>query len=258
MEFQDVIYSKKDGVAKITINRPHVLNAIRAKTLSEMAQAFEDAGKDKSIGVVVLTGAGERAFSSGGDLTDPDRPGYIEEMTANLQRVHGLIRSTPKPVIAMVNGYAIGGGHVLHLICDLSIASETAKFGQIGPSHGAFDAGFGPIYLARVVGEKKAREIWFLCRQYSAQDALQMGLVNKVVPSNKLEEEVDLWCKEILSNSPTAIRFLKSSFNSDTDHVLGIEDLAMGAVRLFFTSDEAKEAHVAFKEKRKPDFSKFR
>ncbi|MFQ5880515.1 MAG: 1,4-dihydroxy-2-naphthoyl-CoA synthase, partial [Dehalococcoidia bacterium] len=242
LEFRDIIYDKRDGIAKVIINRPEVLNAFRPLTIDEMIQAFEDAWQDEGIGVVVLTGAGDRAFCTGGDQKVRGEGGYRDEAgTPRLQvtRLHRLIREIPKPVIAMVNGYAIGGGHVLHILCDLTIAAETARFGQTGPRVGSFDGGFGAIYLARIVGEKKAREIWYLCRQYTAQEALEMGLVNAVVPPEHLEEETLAWCREILAKSPTALRFLKAAFNADTDYVYGLQNLAHGATNLFYTTDEA-------------------
>lgn len=259
MEFQDILYEKKDGVAKITINRPQVYNAFTTSTLREIAQALTDAELDSNIGVVVLTGAGDKAFCTGGDTKEAAQAGgYSKDIGYWHADVHRRIRNIPKPVIAAVNGYAIGGGHILHLICDLTIASENARFGQAGPRVGSFDAGFGVTYLARVVGEKKAREIWFLCRQYTAQEALEMGLVNKVVPQDKLEEEVDTWCREILSLSPTALKFCKLVFNAETDHMFGFEAWSEAAVRMFWATEEAAEAKKAFAEKRRADFSKFR
>lgn len=259
MNFKDILYAKEEGVAKITINRPRVYNAFRTGTLKEMAQAFTDAELDSKIGVVVLTGAGNKAFCVGGDIAEAGQSGgYSRDMGYWHADVHRRIRNIPKPVIASVNGFAIGGGHILHVICDLTIASENAKFGQAGPRVGSFDAGFGVSYLARIVGEKKAREIWYLCRQYTAQEALDMGLVNKVVPQEKLEEEVGLWCQEILSLSPTALRFCKLAFNAETAHMFGFDDWSEAAVRLFWTTKEAQEAKAAFKEKRKPEFSPFR
>ena len=259
MEFQDIIYQKKDGIAKIVINRPQAYNAFTTNTLREMAQAFDDAERDSSIGVVVLTGAGDKAFCTGGDTKEAAQPGgYSKEMDYWHTKVHMAIRNIPKPVIAAVNGYAIGGGNVLVTLCDLAIASENARLGQAGPRVGSFDAGFGVSFLARIVGEKKAREIWYLCRQYSAQEALEMGLVNKVVPSDKLEEEVNNWCQEILSMSPTALKFCKAACNADTDHQFGFEALTLGAVRMFWATEEAEETKHAFTEKRKTDFSKFR
>lgn len=263
MDFQDILYEKKDGVAKVIINRPEKRNAFRAKTFNEMSKCFIDAWGDKDVGVVVLTGAGDKAFCSGGDVSERGAGGYggDEEggtLGFSIPTPFELIRHISKPVIAMVNGYAIGGGHVLHVLCDLSIASETAMFGQVGPRFGSFDAGFGSAYLARVVGQKKAREIWFLCRRYSAQEALEMGLVNKVVPPDKLEEETMQWCREILQLSPTALRVLKSSFNADVDHIAGIENLAMHSLRMYYASEEAREGSMAFLEKRAPDYSKYR
>ena len=261
MQFKDIFYNKKDGIAKVTINRPEVRNAFRPRTVDEMITAFEDAWHDETIGVVVLTGVGDRAFCSGGDQKLRGKGGYKDESgTPRLQvlQLHRLIRMMPKPVIAMVNGYAIGGGHVLHVLCDLSIASDTAIFGQTGPKVGSFDAGFGSVFLSRIVGEKKAREIWFLCRQYSAQEALEMGLVNRVVSPDNLEEETSLWCRDLLDKSPTALRMLKASFNADTDWVYGLQAVAHGATSLFYTTEEAAEGRDAFVEKRKPDFSSFR
>jgi len=259
MQVEDIIYEKKSGVAKITINRPRVYNAFTTNTMKEIGEALTDAEFDPAVGVVVLTGAGDKAFCAGGDLKEAAQPGgYSKEMDYWHCAVHRAIRNIPKPVIAAVNGYAIGGGNILHLICDLSIASETARFGQAGPRVGSFDAGLGVSYLTRVVGEKKAREIWFLCRQYTAQEALDMGMVNKVVPSDKLEEEVDKWCQEILSLSPTALKFCKLAFNAETDHMLGFEGWAHASVRLFWAGEEAEEAKKSFTEKRKADFSRFR
>lgn len=263
MDFQDILYEKKEGVAKITINRPDKLNAFTTKTMWEMLEAFEDAGDDANVGVIVLTGAGNRAFCVGGDQSTRELGGYerygkrvaAEDIALKL---HKIIRNVPKPVIAAVNGYAIGGGHVLHVLCDLTIASETASFGQAGPRVGSFDAGFGSAYLARLVGEKKAREIWYLCRRYTAQEALEMGLVNKVVPPDKLEEEVQTWCKEILEKSPTALKFLKYSINADSDNIAGITNMAMGAITLFYQTEESMEGHKAFFDKRPPNYSRFR
>lgn len=259
MEFEDIVYEKKDGIATITLNRPKVYNAFRTQTLRELADAFEAVELDRSIGVVVLTGAGNKSFCTGGDSKEVSgKAGYAKELDYWHTRVHQAIRTVPKPVIAAVNGYAIGGGHILHLICDLSIAAEHARFGQAGPRVGSFDAGYGAAYLARVVGEKKAREIWFLCRQYSAQQALEMGLVNKVVPGEELMEEVKGWCQEVLALSPTALKFLKAAFNADSDSIFGIEQLSMGAVRLYWDSPEASEGRQAYVDKRKPDWNKFR
>lgn len=259
MEFKEILYVKKDGVAKITINRPQAYNAFTTNTLKEIAQAFDDAERDSSVGVVVLTGAGDKAFCTGGDVKEAAQPGgYSKELDYWHTKVHTAIRSIPKPVIAAVNGYAIGGGNILALLCDLTIASENARLGQAGPRVGSFDAGYGISYLSRVVGEKKARELWYLCRQYTAQEALEMGLVNRVVPPDKLEEEVNNWCQEILSLSPTALKFCKLAFNAETDHQCGFENWAMAAVRMFWATEEAEEAKKAFVEKRKPDFSRFR
>ena len=258
-KFTDIIYEKSDGVAKITINRPKAYNAFTTKTMKEIAQALVDAELDAKVGVVVLTGAGDKAFCTGGDTKEAAQAdGYSREMNYWHDMVHRSIRNISKVVIAAVNGYAIGGGNVLQLICDLSIAADSAKFGQAGPKVGSFDAGLGVSYLARVVGEKKAREIWFLCRQYTAHEALAMGLVNKVVPFEELEQEVRKWCKEILSLSPTAIKFCKLAFNAETEHMSGFESWSGAAVRLFWGTEEAEEAKKAFSAKRQPDFSKFR
>ncbi len=259
--FQDVIYEKSgEGIAKITINRPEVRNAFRPRTVREMQAAFADARDDGKIGVVILTGAGDKAFCSGGDQKIRGDAGYVgddEIPRLNVLDLQRQIRSLPKPVIAMVAGYAIGGGHVLHLVCDLTIAADNARFGQTGPKVGSFDGGLGSSYLARVVGQKKAREIWFLCRQYSAQEALQMGLVNTVVPLERLEEETIQWCREILKHSPLALRCLKSALNADCDGQLGLQELAGNATLLFYMSEEAQEGRNAFNQKRPPDFSKF-
>ena len=257
--FEDVVYTKDGGIAKISINRPEVLNAFRPRTIDEMRHAFQDAWDDNDIGVVVLGGTGP--FCAGGDVKVRGEGGYEDQSgTSRLQvtHLHRLIREIPKPVIAMVDGYAIGGGHVLHVLCDMSIASSRAVFGQIGPKFGSFDGGFGAIFLARVVGEKKAREIWYLCRRYSAEDALEMGLVNAVVTPEKLEEEVMTWGKELLKRSPAALRFLKHSFNADTDHVYGIQNIAHGATALYYATEEGREGTKAFLEKREPDFSPYR
>lgn len=257
---EDILYQKQSGVAKITINRPHVLNAFRPRTIDEMRATFQDAWDDSDIGVVVLTGASGN-FCVGGDVKARSDGGYDDETgTPRLQvtHLHRLMREIPKPVIAMVDGYAIGGGHVLHVICDLTIASERAIFGQIGPKFGSFDAGFGAIYLARIVGEKKAREIWYLCKRYTAQEALDMGLVNKVVSQENLESEVMEWASELLQRGPTALRFLKHAFNADTDHVYGIQNLAHGATAFYYATEEGREGTNAFLEKRSPDFSRYR
>jgi naphthoate synthase len=263
MEFKEIIFEKKDGIAKITINRPQRYNAFTALTLEEMFLAIRDAWADKSVGVVILTGSGDKAFCTGGDQKTKDDEGYGKgQANFELLDAHGqllnIIRAIPKPVIAAVNGYAIGGGHILHLVCDLSIASENARFGQAGPRVGSFDAGFGTIYLSRIVGEKKAREIWYLCRQYSAQEALEMGLVNKVVPQGELENEVLKWAQELLQKSPTSLAFLKASFNTDTDHAASITAMSGHAVTLYYQTEESHEGVQAFLEKRPPDFSRFR
>ena len=259
-DYTDILYETSGGIAKITINRPEVHNAFRPLTVDEMLHAFTEAHHDADVGVVLFTGAGTRAFCSGGDQRVRGEGGYVGDdgvPRLNVLPLQRYIRSMPKPVIALVNGYAIGGGHVLHVICDLSIASETAIFGQTGPRVGSFDAGLGATQLARIVGHKKAREIWFLCRQYSAQQALDMGLVNEVVPPEDLEAEGVQWANEILELSPTALRFLKMSFLADTDGLAGIQQLAGDATSLFYMSDEGKEGKNAFLEKRQPDFSKF-
>jgi naphthoate synthase len=263
--YEDILYHKADGIAKITINRPHKRNAFRPKTIFELYEAFIDAREDPSIGVILLTGAGPHtdgkyAFCSGGDQSIRGEAGYIGEdgvPRLNVLDLQRLIRTIPKVVIALVAGYAIGGGHVLHLICDLSIAAENAVFGQTGPKVGSFDAGFGASYLARVVGQKKAREIWFLCRQYSAQEALDMGLVNTVVPIEQLETEGIQWAQEILQKSPLAIRCLKAAFNADCDGQAGIQELAGNATMLYYMVEESAEGKNAFLEKREPDFRQF-
>lgn len=258
--YEDILYETCDGIAKITINRPEVRNAFRPKTVFELIDAVARARDDAAIGVIILTGAGGKAFCSGGDQKVRGHGGYVGDdqiPRLNVLDLQRLIRAIPKPVIAMVAGYAIGGGHVLHIVCDLTIAADNAVFGQTGPNVGSFDAGYGSGYLARIVGHKKAREIWYLCRQYNAQQALEMGLVNTVVPLERLEEETVQWAREILSKSPTAIRFLKAAFNADTDGLAGIQQLAGDATLLFYTTDEAKEGRDAFKEKRSPNFKKF-
>lgn len=259
--YEDIIYEKTaDGVARVTINRPQVRNAFRPRTVSEMIDAFADAREDQQIGVVILTGAGPEAFCSGGDQKVRGEAGYVggdNVPRLNVLDLQHLIRYLPKPVIAAVSGYAIGGGHVLHLVCDLTIAAENARFGQTGPRVGSFDAGYGAGLLARTVGQKKAKEIWFLCRQYDAQQALDMGLVNTVVPVDRLQDEALAWAREILALSPTALRFLKASFNADTDGLAGIQQLAGDATRLFYMTEEGSEGKTAFLEKRQPDFSKY-
>jgi naphthoate synthase len=259
-KYEEILYETYNGIAKITINRPHVHNAFTPKTVMELIDAFSYARDDSSVGVIVLTGAGEKAFCSGGDQSVRGHGGYVGEdqiPRLNVLDLQRLIRVIPKPVIAMVKGYAIGGGHVLHIICDLTIAADNAVFGQTGPKVGSFDAGYGSGYLARIVGHKKAREIWFLCRQYNAQEALEMGLVNTVVPLEKVEEETIQWCEEILEKSPTALRFLKAAMNADTDGLAGLQQFAGDATLLYYTTEEAKEGRDSFKEKRKPDFGKF-
>ena len=258
--YEDIKYEKWNGIAKITINRPEVRNAFRPQTVNELIDAFSRARDDQNVGVIVLTGEGDLAFGSGGDQKVRGHGGYVGEdeiPRLNVLDLQRLIRVIPKPVIAMVAGYAIGGGHVLHLVCDLTIAADNAKFGQTGPKVGSFDAGYGSGYLARVVGHKKAREIWFLCRQYDAQQALDMGLINTVVPLADLEQETIQWCSEILQHSPTALHFLKAALNADSDGLAGIQQLAGDATLLYYTTDEAKEGRDAFKEKRDPDFGQF-
>ncbi|MCH8161681.1 MAG: 1,4-dihydroxy-2-naphthoyl-CoA synthase [Chloroflexi bacterium] len=259
-EFEDIIYEYSEGIAKITINRPEVRNAFRPSTVSELSDAFTQAHEDPNTGVIILTGAGTKAFCSGGDQRVRGEGGYVGDdgvPRLNVLPLQRQIRTIPKPVIAMVAGYAIGGGHVLHVVCDLTIAADNAVFGQTGPMVGSFDAGYGATLLGRLVGHKKAREIWFLCRQYSAQEALEMGLVNAVVPLAQLEEETVQWAREMLDKSPTALRFLKAAFNADTDGLAGLQQLAGDATLLFYMSEEAKEGRDAFLEKRKPDFSRF-
>ena len=262
LEFEDIIFEKsEEGIAKITINRPEVRNAFRPLTVREMQQALEDAREDSGIGVIILTGAGEKAFCSGGDQRIRGDAGYQDSGTGHL-RLNVLdfqrqIRSCPKPVLAMVAGYAIGGGHVLHVMCDLSIAADNAVFGQTGPKVGSFDGGYGSSYLARIVGQKKAREIWFLCRQYDARQALEMGLVNTVVPLAQLEEETIQWCREMLRMSPIALRCLKAAMNADCDGQAGLQELAGNATMLFYMSEEGQEGRNAYLEKRPPDFSRF-
>jgi len=260
-EFEDLKYEKSDdGIAKITINRPEVRNAFRPETVGELLRAFELAHEDGEVGVIVLTGEGERAFCSGGDQKVRGDAGYVGGdgvPRLNILDVQKKIRSLPKPVIAMVAGYAIGGGHVLHVVCDLTIAAENARFGQTGPKVGSFDGGLGASYLARIVGQKKAREIWYLCRQYDAREALEMGLVNAVVPVDRLEDETVQWAREILQHSPMALRCLKAALNADCDGQMGLLDLAGNATLLYYMSEEAQEGKNAFLEKRKPDFGKF-
>ncbi len=263
--YKDIIYEKMDGIAKITINRPEKRNAFRPETVFEMYDAFSDAREDQTIGVILFTGYGpakdgKYAFCSGGDQSIRGDMGYVGKdgvPRLNVLDLQKLIRSIPKVVIALVAGYAIGGGHVLHVICDLTIAADNAIFGQTGPKVGSFDGGFGSSYLARMVGQKKAREIWYLCRQYNAQEALDMGLVNKVVLVDRLEEEGVQWATEILQHSPMAIRVLKSAFNAELDGQTGIQELAGNATLLYYMSEEAQEGKKAYNEKRKPNFKKF-
>src|SRR5437762_10095354 len=256
MTYEDILYDARDGVAWITINRPEVRNAFRAKTVDELIAAFRAAWGDPEVGVVVLTGAGDKAFSAGADQRERTAGGYAGGSGIGMDRhgLHGVIRAIPKPVVAMVNGYAIGGGHVLHVICDLTIAADHARFGQVGPKVGSVDPGFGTAYLARLVGQKKAREIWYLCRQYSATEALEMGLVNTVVPKDQLMDEARAWAAEILAKSPTALKLAKASFNADTEHIRGIGALAMTGLALYYDTEESAEGTTAFQEKRPPDF----
>lgn len=267
-DYQDIIYEKlgDEGIARVTINRPEVRNAFRPETVKEMIDAFNDAREDQNVGVILLTGAGpakdgKYAFCSGGDQRIRGDKGYIgsddKVPRLNVLDLQKIIRSIPKVVIAVVAGYAIGGGHVLHVVCDLTIAADNAIFGQTGPKVGSFDGGFGSSYLARIVGQKKAREIWYLCRQYNAQEALEMGLVNTVVSIDKLEDESVQWAREIMQHSPMAIRVLKSAFNAELDGQAGIQELAGNATLLYYMSEEAQEGKNAYLQKRKPDFKKF-
>jgi naphthoate synthase len=265
-DYSDIRYELSgDGIAKITIDRPEVRNAFRPQTVVEISDAFERAREDVDVGVIVLTGEGPEAFCSGGDQRVRGDAGYVGDDAAaqrgvgrfHVTDLHVQIRRTPKPVVAMVAGYAIGGGHVLHVVCDLTIAADNARFGQTGPKVGSFDGGFGAGVLSRLVGPKKAKEIWFLCRQYDAQEALEMGLVNAVVPLERLEEETVSWCREMLALSPFALRLLKASFNADEDGLAGLQQLAHDANLLFYMSPEAQEGRDAYVEKRKPDFTKF-
>lgn len=263
MDFEDILYEKDGGIATITMNRPEVLNAFRAQTVDELTEAFKDAWADRSIGVVILTGAGNRAFSTGGDQTVRADGGYQgkpsrSDIGMDVEELHTIIRDIPKPVIAAVNGYAIGGGHVFHVLCDITIAADTARFGQVGPRVGSVDPGFGTAYLTRVVGEKKAREIWYFCRQYSAEEALAMGLVNKVVPADELMAEARSWAREVLLKSPTAIKIAKASFNAETEHIRGIGAMGMASLALYYGTEEAMEGRNAFIERRPPDFDKYR
>ena len=264
-EYEDIRYETADGIAKITIDRPEVRNAFRPQTIVEISGALERAREDTSVGVIVLTGEGPLAFCSGGDQRVRGDSGYMTDPSAGSSGVgrfhvtdlHVQIRRLPKPVVAMVAGYAVGGGHVLHVVCDLTIAADNARFGQTGPKVGSFDGGFGASVLAAQIGQKKAKEIWFLCRQYDAQEALAMGLVNTVVPLEALEEETVRWCREMLELSPFSLRLLKASFNASEDGLAGIQQLAHDANLLFYASEEAQEGRDAYKEKRAPDFSRF-
>ncbi|HEX6459505.1 MAG TPA: enoyl-CoA hydratase-related protein [Thermoleophilaceae bacterium] len=260
-ELTDVRYEVDNGLAWITIDRTDRMNAFRARTVDELIHCFTSAWADANVGVVCLTGAGDRAFCTGGDQKQRAETGDYGPSLSGLfevERLHRLVREIPKPVIAAVNGYAIGGGHVLHVLCDLTIAADTAVFGQNGPRVGSFDAGFGTGYLARAVGEKRAREIWFLCRRYDAETAERWGLVNRVVPAAELHDEVRRWADEIMQLSPTALRFLKQSFNADTEHLAGLGAVAFSGLNAFLDSDEAREGVTAFAEKRQPDFAQYR
>jgi naphthoate synthase len=260
-DYSDIRYEVAEGIAKITINRPEVRNAFRPETVIELSDAFERARDDTAVGVIILTGEGPLAFCSGGDQRVRGDTGYVGEGHAvgrfHVTDLHVQMRRLPKPIVAMVAGYAVGGGHVLHVVCDLTIAADNARFGQTGPKVGSFDGGFGASLLARQVGLKKAKEIWFLCRQYDAEQALEMGLVNTVVPLERLEEETVQWCREMLALSPFALRLLKASFNADQDGLAGIQQLAHDANLLFYASDEAREGRTAYMDKRRPDFAKF-
>jgi 2-ketocyclohexanecarboxyl-CoA hydrolase len=258
-DFSDIVYEVADHAAVVTINRPHRYNAFTARTVEELISAFRLAWADPEVRAVILTGAGDKAFCTGGDVKQRAETGDYGPSESGMFEIgylHKLIRDIPKPTIAAVNGIAVGGGHVLHVLCDVSIAADTARFGQVGPKVGSFDAGFGTAYLARVVGEKKAREIWFWCRQYSAAEALEMNLVNKVVPAGEVLAEAKDWVRQLDALSPTALRFLKQSFNADTDHIAGLSNLAMSALDLFTASPEGMEGAHAFAEKRAPDFAK--
>ena len=261
-DYQDIIYEKcDDGIAKITINRPEVRNAFRPQTVMEMSRALNDARNDEAVGVVILTGMGEKAFCSGGDQKVRGTGGYVGDdgtPRLNVLDLQREIRTCPKPVVAMVAGWCVGGGHVLHMMCDLTIAAQNAMFGQTGPRVGSFDGGWGASYMASIVGQKKAREIWFLCRFYNAEEALEMGLVNTVVPLERLEAETVQWCREMLANSPLAIRCLKAALNADCDGQAGLQELAGNATLLYYMTEEGREGKNAFLEKRRPDFSKFR
>ena len=256
-EFTDILYTKEEGIATLTINRPQIHNAFRPLTVEELRTALRNAQEDPSIGVIVITGAGTKAFCSGGDQKVRGHSGYKDEQGKehlNVLYLQKEIRQCPKPIIAKVAGYAIGGGHVLHVVCDLTIAADNAVFGQTGPKVGSFDGGFGSSYLSRIVGQKKAKEIWFLCKQYNAQEALDMGLVNKVVPLESLDEETTKWCKQILTHSPLALRCIKSAMHADCDGQAGLQELAGNATMLYYMTEEAQEGRNAFLEKRAPEF----
>ncbi len=259
-KFQDIKYHKMEGIAKITINRPEIRNAFRPLTVEEMSSALEDARMDDKIGIIILTGEGKDAFCSGGDQRIRGDAGYTDDLgidRLNVLDFQRQIRTCPKPVIAMVAGYAIGGGHVLHVVCDLTICADNAIFGQVGPQVGSFDGGFGTSYLARIVGQKKAREMWYMCGKYTAEEALEMGLVNCVVPLEELEETTIEWCNQMLEHSPLALRCLKSAFNADCDGQAGLQELAGNTTLLYYMTEEAKEGHRSFLKKQKPNFSKF-
>jgi naphthoate synthase len=259
-EYEDIRFEFFEGIAKVTINRPQVYNAFRPKTVNEMIEAFDICRERQDVGVIILTGEGDKAFCSGGDQNVKGHGGYIDESGVprlNVLDLHKRIRTMPKPVVAMVNGYAIGGGHVLHVVCDLTVASDNAIFGQSGPKVGSFDGGFGSSYLARHVGQKKAREIWFLCKQYSAKEAEDMGMVNKVVPLDQLEDETVAWCKIMLQRSPMALRMIKRGLNAELDGQTGIMELSGDATLMFYLMEEAQEGRKAFLEKRDPDFDQF-
>jgi naphthoate synthase len=260
-EFSDILYDKAEGIARVAINRPHVRNAFRPETVEQIMQALQLARFDTDVGAIILTGVGNEAFCAGGDQKiRGDHGGYLDENKVthlNALDLQRMIRTLPKPVVAMVAGWAVGGGNVLHLVCDLTIAADNARFGQTGPKVGSFDAGLGASLMARCVGMKKAKEIWFLCRQYDAAQALEMGLVNTVVPLDRLEAETVTWCREMLRLSPTALRVLKAGFNADTDGLSGIQELAGNATALFYMTEEGQEGRNAFNEKRSPDFTKY-
>jgi 2-ketocyclohexanecarboxyl-CoA hydrolase len=263
MAYEDILYETQDGVATITINRPKVMNAFRSQTVEELVDAFKEAWADRGVGALIFTGAGDKAFCTGGDQSTREEGGYKgrpvrSDLGLEIEDLHSVIRDIPKPVIAAVNGYAIGGGHVLHVLCDLTIAAESAQFGQVGPKVGSVDPGFGTAYLTRVIGEKRAREMWYLCRRYTAAEAFQMGLVNKVVPGAQLMDEARVWAREIAERSPTAIKLAKASFNAESEHIRGVGAVALRGLALYYETEEAAEGKNAFLEKRKPDFAKYR